>query len=129
MSAKPRSHEDHGSRGWTDIDRLGQTAGAAFDSARAILARYDELVATAQRETALLLWRGMAPVALDGHVASSLDATKRAVIASFSQGIALAEIAAKLQLEGIALLRRVAAEGLAYSQAPPSTNGTTPKAR
>jgi hypothetical protein len=129
MSAKHRSHEDHGSRGRTDIDRLGQTAGAAFDSARAVLAHYDELVAAAQRETALLLWRGMAPVALDGPLASSLDAAKRAAIASFSQGIALAEIAAKLQLEGIALLRRVAAESLACSQAPQSTNRSTPKAR
>jgi hypothetical protein len=129
MSAKHRSRGDNGARGWTEIDPLGETAGAAFDGARAVLARYDEIVATAQRETALLLWRGMAPAGLDGPFASSLDATKRAVMASFSQGIALAEIAAKLQLEGIALLRRVAAESLAYSQAPPSTNGMTPKAR
>ena len=129
MSAKQRSNGDDGSRAWTDIDRLGQTAGATFDGARAILARYDELVATAQRETALLLWRGLAPAALDGPLASSLDAAKRAVIASFSQGIALAEIATQLQLEGIALLRRVAADSLAFSPAPPSTNGTKPKAR
>jgi hypothetical protein len=129
MSAKHSSGGDHGSRGWTDIDPLGKTAGAAFDSAKAVLARYDELVATAQRETALLFWRGMAPAALDGPLACSLDATKRAVTASFSQGIALAEIAAKLQLEGIALLRRVAAESLASPQAPPSTNGTTRKTR
>jgi hypothetical protein len=129
MNAKYKSDGDHGSRGWTDSDRLDRATGAAFDSARAVLARYDELVATAQRETALLLWRGMAPPTLDGSLTSSLDATKRAVIASFSQGIALAEIAAKLQLEGIALLRRVAVESLAYAPAPPSANGTTPKAR
>ncbi|HEV2551213.1 MAG TPA: hypothetical protein VGU20_28145 [Stellaceae bacterium] len=129
MSAKHRNGGDQGSCGWTDINRLGQATGAAFDSARAALARYDELVATAQRETALLLWRGMAPTALDGPLASSLDATKRAVIASFSQGIALAEIAAQLQLEGVALLRRVAAESLAFSQAPLSADETTPKAR
>ena len=127
MSAKQKSNGDHGSRAWTDMDRLGQTAGATFDGARAVLARYHELVATAQRETALLLWRGMGPTAFDGPLASSLDATQRAAVASFSQGIALAEIAAQLQLEGLALLRRVAADSLAFS--PPSTNGTTPKAR
>ena len=61
MIAKRRSHGDNGSRGWTDIDRCGQATSPAFENARAVLARYDELVATAQRETALLLWRGMAP--------------------------------------------------------------------
>jgi hypothetical protein len=129
MSAKHRSHGDNNSSGWSDIDRLGEATEAAFDTAKAVLARYEELVATAQRETALLFWRGMQPGALDGPLASSLDATKRAVMASFSQGIAVAEIAAKLQLEGVALLRRVATESLAFSQALPSINGTTPKAR
>ncbi len=95
-------------------DVLSATTERAFENAKIILERYEELISTARRETALLLWRGMTPP-FDDHLRSSLDITKRVFIASLSQGITLAELAAKLQLEGFALLRRMTAESIALT--------------
>ena len=106
-----------------DVDVLSRTTELALESAKAILDRYDELVSAAHRETALLLWRGITPGPLDNYIGSSLDVTKRAMVAAFSQGIALTEIAAKLQLESLALFRRIAVEGLAPSPSPRSSAG------
>jgi len=94
----------------------------ALKSAKAILDRYEEVISTAHRESALLLWRGISPP-LDGHLGYSLEVTKRAFIASLSQGITLVEIAAKLQLEGVALLRRMAVQTW-LSPSPPSDTGS-----
>jgi hypothetical protein len=107
-----------------DIDGLSQTTELALESAKAILDRYDDVVSKAHRETALLLWRGITPPVLDEYLGSSLDVTTRAVVAAFSQGLALTEIAAKLQLEGLALLRRMAAESIAATRLPQSYAGT-----
>jgi hypothetical protein len=122
MNPKHRPGADFGQRGngsslhhERDIDVLTRTTELALESAKAILDRYDELMSTAHRETALLLWRGITPPPLEDHLRSSLEVTKRAVIASLSQGITLAEIAARLQLEGIALFRQMATESLVRS--------------
>jgi len=108
----------------SDVDLLGRTAALAFESAKAVLDRYDELVSTAHRQTAVLLWRGITPPTHDDYLGSSLDMTTRAVVAALSQGIALTEIAAKLQLEGLALFRRMAAESMAAMHAPQARAGT-----
>ena len=100
-------------------DVLSGTTERAFENAKIILERYEELISTAHRETALQLWRGITPP-LDDHLRSSLEMTKRVFIASLSQGITLAEIATKLQLEGFALLRRMTAESFALTHLPPS---------
>jgi hypothetical protein len=105
-----------------DADVLDRSTELALKSAKAILDRYEEVISTAHRESALLLWRGISPP-LDGHLSSSLEVTKRAFIASLSQGITLVEIAAKLQLEGVALLRRMAVQTW-LSPSPPSDTGS-----
>jgi hypothetical protein len=105
-----------------DADVLGRSTELALNSAKAILDRYEEVISTAHRESALLLWRGISPP-LDAHPSSSLEMTKRAFIASLSQGMTLVEIAAKLQLEGVALLRRMAVQTW-LSPPPPSDTGS-----
>jgi hypothetical protein len=107
-----------------DIDVLSRTTELALKSAKAILDHYDDVVSKAHRETAVLLWRGVTPPMLDDYLGSSLDATTRAVVAAFSQGLALTEIAAKLQLEGLAFLRRMAVESIAATQSSHSQVGT-----
>jgi len=110
-----------------EINLLSGTTERALEDAKIILDRYEELISTAHRETALLLWRGITPP-LDDHLRSSLETTTRVFIASLAQGITLAEIAVKLQLEGVALLRRMAAESLALPHLPPSDADTKRRA-
>jgi hypothetical protein len=64
-----------------EIDVRRRTTERALESAKIILDRYEELISTAHREAALLLWRGITPP-LDDHFRSSLEMTKRVLIAS-----------------------------------------------
>jgi hypothetical protein len=95
-----------------NLDAPNGAVKLALEGAQTIVNRYGDFVSEAHRQFAVLLWRGMLPRNTDGEERSSADAAQRAVDTAFAYATALTEIATKLQLEALTIVRHSTLDNL-----------------
>jgi hypothetical protein len=94
------------------LDALNGAVKLALEGAQTIVNRYEDFVSEAHRQFAVLQWRGTVPRNADGEESSSVEVAQGAIDTTFAHAVALTEIATKLQLESLTVLRHSALDSL-----------------
>jgi len=120
--ARNDSTEDHDGGIWTannllamhqrNLDAMNGAVKHALEGVQMIATRYGDFVSEAHRQFALMLWRGTLSRSASGEERSSVDAARQAIDATFGHVISLAEIAAKLHLESLTIVKHSALHSL-----------------
>jgi Phasin protein len=97
-----------------NLDALNGAAKLALKGSQTIVNRYGDLVSEAHRQFAVLLWRGTYSQNPCGAERTSTDSARRAIDTTFDYVMSLAEIATKLQIEGLAIFRHSALDSLRF---------------
>ena len=94
------------------FDMLNELFKIAVDGAHAMATRQSQAISDFHRHFADLTSQGARPSALPDGAAPGMAFTQEAFVAGLSHGMALAEIAVKMEFETLAILNRSLSVGL-----------------